>query len=63
MLHATTQQVYLLLIINEFNSFRDGVRKVIYSYAQARFTCEWLNSFKFTQTQSYKVNIIPSGEN
>ena len=24
----------------EFNSFRDGVHKVIYSYAKARFTCK-----------------------
>ena len=29
----------------EFHLFRDGVRKVIYSYAEARFTCKWLNPF------------------
>ena len=58
MLHATTQQVYLLLIIYEFNSFREGVRKVIYSYVEARFTCKWPNPLQFAQILSYKVNIV-----
>ena len=29
----------------EFNSLRDGVRKVNYSYAEARFICKWPNRF------------------
>ena len=42
----------------EFTSFGDGVCKVIYSDAEARFTCKWSNSFQFAQTQSYKLGIL-----
>ena len=39
----------------EFKSFRDGVYIVNCSYAEARFTCKWPNSFQPTQNQFYKM--------
>ena len=30
---------------SEFHLFRDGVRKVVYSYAEERFICQWPNPF------------------
>ena len=36
----------------QINLFWDGVPKVVYLYAEARFTCKWPNLFLPTQTQS-----------